>query len=71
MKKKQSNTFIKRFAVPIILLAFVLLIQAFRPNRALLGWANLRVILIQSTTLGLIALGLSIIVIAGATDLSI
>jgi len=71
MKNKQVNTFINRFSVPIILLAFVLLIQAFNPGRALLSWANFQVILTQSTTLGLISLGLSIIVIAGATDLSI
>jgi ribose/xylose/arabinose/galactoside ABC-type transport system permease subunit len=71
MKNKRVSSFINKYAVPIILLMFVFLIQAFHPNHRLLTWENFQVILTQSTILGLISLGLSIIVIAGVTDMSI
>jgi ribose transport system permease protein len=71
MNDRKINSFMAKYAVPFLLLAFILLIQAFNMNKALLGWANLKVILTQSTILGLISLGLSIIVISGPTDMSI
>ena len=71
MKRKRINSFVDRFAVPIILFAFVIMIHAFNPGRGLISWSNFQVILTQSTTLGLISLGLTIIVMVGVTDLSI
>lgn len=71
MRNKKISSFLNKYAVPIILLVFVLLIQAFNPGFHLLTWTNFQVILTQSTILGLISLGLSICVISGVTDMSI
>lgn len=70
MQDNRIKQFMNKFAVPIILLLFIILIQVIYPDKPLLTWENLKNIFIQSAILGFISLGLSIILICGEIDMS-
>jgi ribose transport system permease protein len=69
-----SNTrltrFIQKYAMPLVLLIFILILQAFSGNKNLLSWQNIKTVILQTSVLGFIALGLSFVMIVGETDIS-
>jgi len=66
----KHNVLISKYAMPLCLLAFVLLLQILNPGVSLLVPDNLNTILLQASVLGLISLGLSFVMISGETDIS-
>ena len=70
MNKKRKK-FLHKYGVPIVLLLTVLIIQLLNPHHKLLSYANISLILIQSTILAIISLALALIMISGETDMSI
>lgn len=67
----KKHEFMSKYATPLALLLVVFLIQLFNLDKNLLSASNIKIILLQSTVLGLTSLGLSIVMIGGETDLSI
>lgn len=70
MIPKRLNAIIGRYAMPVILLFIVLLLQITRPNANLLSAENIKTIFLQASVLGFLALGLSLVMIAGESDIS-
>jgi ribose transport system permease protein len=56
--------------MPLVLLIFILILQIFSGNKNLLSWQNIKTIILQTSVLGFIALGLSFVMIVGETDIS-
>ncbi len=71
MKKISLKRYMNQFAMPVVILFFILFVQLLNPQKPLLTISNITVILVQSSVVGLIALGLTLIVIAGETDMSL
>jgi ribose transport system permease protein len=71
MAKRSSLTgFIQKYAMPLVLIILVLILQIASGNKNLLSWINIKTIILQASVLGFIALGLSYVMIAGETDIS-
>ncbi len=68
MRKK--NLFIAKYGMPLVLLALILLLQICNPQTELLGRSNLKTVLLQTSVLGFLSLGLSFVMIAGESDIS-
>ena len=64
------NQFLQKYAMPIVLVALVLILQAVSGNKNLLSFENIRTVMLQASVLGFISLGLSFVMIAGETDIS-
>lgn len=69
-KNSRKAVFFQKYAMPLILLALILILQLAFRNINLLSWNNIKTIILQTSVLGLIALGLSFVMIAGETDIS-
>ena len=69
MKHKLSS-FAVKYAMPLVLLCLVLLMNFIRPDANLLSWDNIKTILLQTCVLGFLALGLSFVMISGESDIS-
>lgn len=69
MNSKRSD-FLMRYALPLGLLVLVVLLQLLNMNTPLFSALNIKNILLQTTSIGLIALGLSYIMISGEGDMS-
>jgi ribose transport system permease protein len=61
---------IQKYAMPLVLILLVLILQIASGNKNLLSWINIKTIILQASVLGFIALGLSYVMIAGETDIS-
>ena len=70
MRDHRTAVFMSKYAMPLILLALILLLQFLFPGAGLLRWDNLKTILLQTSVLGFLALGLSFVMIAGEADIS-
>jgi ribose transport system permease protein len=64
------NNLIQKFAMPVVLLIAVIIIQLVNPQINLLTLENIKSILLQASVLGFVSLGLSFVMIAGETDIS-
>jgi ribose transport system permease protein len=62
--------FIQKYAMPLVLVILILILQIASGNKNLLAWTNIKTIILQASVLGFIALGLSFVMIAGETDIS-
>ena len=71
MRDTRIKQFMSKFAVPLVFLLFIILIQVVNPHKTLLSWENVKNIFIQSSILGFISLGLSMILICGEIDMSL
>ncbi|MDR1576184.1 MAG: ABC transporter permease [Treponema sp.] len=75
MDKIGSNKRLGRFlfSQPVILLAFVIIIGAVTTtiNPKFITWTNISSIISQSTSLGLVAAGMTILIISGHFDISV
>jgi ribose transport system permease protein len=60
----------QKYAMPLVLVIFILILQIFSGNKNLLSWQNIKTIILQASVLGFIALGLSFVMIVGETDIS-
>lgn len=67
---RRKGTLIARYGMPLVLLALILGLQLSSPQAGLLEWNNLKTILLQTSVLGFLALGLSFVMIAGESDIS-
>ncbi|MHB1127321.1 MAG: ABC transporter permease [Bacillota bacterium] len=67
----KNGDIISKFGVPVILFVLILVIHLTNTGLGVLGWSNLRNVAVQSTVLGLAAMGLSLVMISGEMDLSI
>ena len=56
--------------MPLVLLVLILALQLASPQVGLLEWGNLKTVLLQTSVLGFLALGLSFVMIAGESDIS-
>ncbi len=70
MRDHRTAVFMSKYAMPLILLALILLLRFLFPGAGLLRWDNLKTILLQTSVLGFLALGLSFVMIAGEADIS-
>jgi ribose transport system permease protein len=68
--RSKLTGFIQKYAMPLVLVALILILQIASGNRNLLSWVNIKTIILQASVLGFIALGLSFVMIAGETDIS-
>lgn len=66
----QRQTFLRNFGAFIFLCLCMVVLQLIYPQIGLLRWENIKLILNQAAVLGLVALGLSIVMISGEIDLS-
>ncbi|MDR0878582.1 MAG: hypothetical protein LBN21_11055, partial [Treponema sp.] len=75
MAKTKSGTWLRRslFSQPVILFAFIVIIGAVTTsiNGRFLSWTNISSIIMQSTSLGLVAAGMTILIISGHFDISV
>lgn len=67
---RKENAFIAKYGMPLVLLALILALQMASPQVGLLQWGNLKTVLLQTSVLGFLALGLSFVMIAGESDIS-
>ena len=65
-----KDSFFPRFGTLLILFLFIILAQLFFQDIPLLSISNLKMITVQATVLGLVAIGLSIVMMCGEIDLS-
>ena len=70
MREKRLDASVARYAMPLALMALIAAAQISRPDAGLLGWTNLKTILLQTSVLGFLSLGLSFVMIAGESDIS-
>lgn len=70
MREKKLNASVAKYAMPLALAALIAVLQISRPAAGLLGWTNLKTILLQTSVLGFLSLGLSFVMIAGESDIS-
>ncbi|NLG03580.1 MAG: ABC transporter permease [Clostridia bacterium] len=70
MRSSRFKASVEKYAMPLALVAFILLLQIFIPNAGLLAWTNLKTILLQTSVLGFLSLGLSFVMISGNSDIS-
>ena len=64
------SSFADKYAMPLVLMLLVLLMNFVRPDANLLSWENIKTILLQTSVLGFLALGLSFVMISGESDIS-
>jgi len=67
---RKENAFVAKYGMPLVLLALILALQLASPQVGLLEWGNLKTVLLQTSVLGFLALGLSFVMIAGESDIS-
>lgn len=67
---RRENAFVAKYGMPLVLLVLILALQIASPQVGLLEWGNLKTVLLQTSVLGFLALGLSFVMIAGESDIS-
>ncbi|MHC1772531.1 MAG: ABC transporter permease [Flexilinea sp.] len=70
MREKRFSSFIAKYGMPLVLLVLIFGLQLWRPEAKLLSLTNIRTILLQTSVLGFMALGLSFVMLAGESDIS-
>lgn len=68
--KINRSKFLQCYTMPCILLILIVLLQIFNIDVPLFSWLNIKNILMQTTAISLVALGLSFIMISGEGDMS-
>lgn len=67
---RKESAFVAKYGMPLVLLVLILALQIISPQVGLLEWGNLKTVLLQTSVLGFLALGLSFVMIAGESDIS-
>lgn len=67
---RKESAFVAKYGMPLVLLILILALQLASPEVGLLEWGNLKTVLLQTSVLGFLALGLSFVMIAGESDIS-
>lgn len=70
MRNTKGSAIVARYGMPLVLLALIAVLQVSNPDAGLLQWQNLKTILLQTSVLGFLSLGLSFVMIAGESDIS-
>ena len=70
MRGKRLSAAAAKYSMPALLALLVLGLQLWRPDANLLSSENIKAIFLQSSVLGFLALGLSLVMIAGESDIS-